>query len=299
MDLADAVAEWVEHGFVVLPGYLPADDVAAARPALHTLFPTADEFHDDVDPARNACFRDDEYGGIVPFPFPGAGGADLALLALHPKVVALAEAILETDDIRLYSCEAWAKYTGAAEYDQAHHRDFSGHTPMVPSRDPRFREVEIFVYLSDVPESCAPTRYVSRTVTQDLPFRARPNWYGPDERPALYEAEVSAAGPAGTVVAYSVETVHRPVALTEPRGARFTLMPNFRAAANDWMNRYAWAVRAHSDEWYAFVERASLRQLLLLGFPPPGHPYWTADTIAGTALRYPGLDLSPWRAETT
>ena len=295
MDLADAVAHWTEHGYVILPELVPRDDVAAALDELHALYPTADEFHDDADPERNARFRGDDDAGIVPFPFPGSGGAALALLALHPNVVALAQAILETDDVRLYSCEAWAKYAGAAEYEQAHHRDFSGHTPMVPSRDPRFREVEIFVYLGDVPEGCAPTRYVPRAVTDDLPFRARPHWYTPAERPELYEAEVSAAGPAGTAVAYGVETMHRAVAMTDPRGARFTLMPNFRAAGNEWMSRYSWAIRAHSDEWYAFVERASVSQLRAVGFPPPGHPYWTDETLAGTALRYPGLDLSPWR----
>jgi len=29
-------------------------------------------------------------------------------------------------------------------------------------------------------------------------------------------------------------------------------------------------------------------------FPPPGHPFWTAETLSGTALRYPRLDLTPW-----
>ena len=42
------------------------------------------------------------------------------------------------------------------------------------------------------------------------------------------------------------------------------------------------------------MEQATSRQLQLFGFPPPGHPYWTADTIAQLQLRYPGLDTSPW-----
>jgi hypothetical protein len=33
----------------------------------------------------------------------------------------------------------------------------------------------------------------------------------------------------------------------------------------------------------------------VLGFPPPGHPYWTEETLTGVAARYPMLDLSPWR----
>ena len=43
------------------------------------------------------------------------------------------------------------------------------------------------------------------------------------------------------------------------------------------------------------MQRATPRQLALFGFPPPGHPYWTEATVAGTAQRYPGLDMTAWR----
>jgi hypothetical protein len=46
------------------------------------------------------------------------------------------------------------------------------------------------------------------------------------------------------------------------------------------------------------MQTASLRQLLVLGFPPPGHAYWNAATLAGVAARYPMLDLSPWQQAT-
>ena len=38
------------------------------------------------------------------------------------------------------------------------------------------------------------------------------------------------------------------------------------------------------------------RQLTALGFPKPGDPYWTAETLAGVAARYPSLDMTPWQA---
>ena len=38
------------------------------------------------------------------------------------------------------------------------------------------------------------------------------------------------------------------------------------------------------------------RDLELFGFPPPGHPIWTEDLLRTTALRYPNLDLTPWRS---
>ncbi len=44
--------------------------------------------------------------------------------------------------------------------------------------------------------------------------------------PHLYGVEVAAAGPAGTVAAYRIETFHRGTALAAPRGARFTIHVN-------------------------------------------------------------------------
>jgi hypothetical protein len=46
--------------------------------------------------------------------------------------------------------------------------------------------------------------------------------------------------------------------------------------------------------WSAFVHRAHHRQLALVGFPPPGHPYWTHRTLRAMAERYPRLDLTRW-----
>ena len=39
----------------------------------------------------------------------------------------------------------------------------------------------------------------------------------------------------------------------------------------------------------------TVAQLTVLGFPGPGHPYWTEETLRGVAARYPFLDLEPWR----
>jgi hypothetical protein len=38
-----------------------------------------------------------------------------------------------------------------------------------------------------------------------------------------------------------------------------------------------------------------VRQLTVLGFPEPGHPYWNEETLRGVARRYPLLDMAPWR----
>jgi hypothetical protein len=302
--LADIAATWRDDGFVIVPAYLPAVDLAAAVAELPQMYPTAGEFHDGTDPARNARFAD-EFGGIDDFPFPSTA---LSRLAVHHDLIDLAAALLDTPDVRVFSIEAWAKYTGAADYDQHFHRDYLAHTLLAPSSDPHFGQVEMFVYLVDVPVELGPPAYVPLAHTRDLP--AMPNWFPPvdgvrdDERPtwiaptghpALYEHEVRATGPAGTVVAYSNRTFHRGTQLTAPRGARYTLHVNFRPAASDWQARHSWVQQSNSPAWHAFVAAASPRQLEMFGWPPPGHPYWTDETIAGVCQRYPGFDEAPYR----
>lgn len=301
MDVNDAAQDWQTHGFVVLPGLVPIRDLAPALSELSLMFPSAEGFHGHSD-ARYSRYLNDEFAGIDTFPFRSV---QVSLLAVHTRLVQLAELLLQDNDIRIYSAEAWAKYTGAADYDQALHRDYLNHTTLVPAAGPGYQQLEMFLYLVDVPEGLGPPHFVSRTRTAEFPIR--PNWYpragGADSEggfvsstgsPGLYAAEVSAAGPAGTVVAFQPGTLHRGTAISAPGGARYTMHLGYRPAKVEWAQRQAWANCSHDPSWYQFVEHASPRQLQLFGFPPPGHPFWTAETLRGMALRYSGIDVSAW-----
>jgi hypothetical protein len=302
MELDDAVQAWNDDGYAILPALIPAEELKPAVAELGLMFPPADGFHDGTDPRRDR-FIGDEFAGIDPFPF---ASTEVSLLTVHPRILALAEALLNEGDIHIYTAEAWAKYTGACDYDQDLHRDYLNHTLLVPSTAPEYRQVEMFVFLSDVPEELGPPHLVSRRHTAGLP--AVPNWFlrpghdGSGSRfveasgsPWLYRAEVSSAGPAGTVIAFEAGTFHRGTQLTAPRGVRYSMHLGFRSAALQWGQRVGWAAKSFEREWAEFAYRATPRQLQPFGFPPPGHPYWTPQTLAGVALRYPALDLAPWR----
>src|SRR3954453_1018760 len=158
-------------GFVILPEFLTPTELAEASADLPSDFPTAADFHSDADPERNRRFRD-EFGGITPFP---AQSTALNLLSVHPRLMGLAAALLRDTDLRSYSIEFWAKYTGAADYDQPLHRDYLNHTLLVPAADVPASQVEMFVYLSDVTEDLGPIALLSRRHVPDPP--ALPNWY--------------------------------------------------------------------------------------------------------------------------
>jgi hypothetical protein len=303
MDLAQAAETWAEDGFVVLPEYLPTTALNEAVGELPSLFPTGEEFHDHTDPGRNARFLGDEFNGIDSFPFASRA---LNHLPVCDALIDLATTFLDVEDVRLYSAEVWAKFEGAADYDQNLHRDYLNHTILVPSTAPGFRQLECFVFLSDVTVELGAPRMVARSPeTEALP--ARPNFFPRTDtssgdpfvsskgRPDLYAHEVAATGKAGTVVAFQPGTLHRGAAITQRRGARFTMHLNYRPAAVEWAQRHAWAYRSHDPHWYEFVSHASPRQLQIFGWPPPGHPYWTPETLTGIRERYPQLDVTPWQ----
>lgn len=306
MRLAEARQAWETDGLVVLPAYLRADELSPALEELGSCFPSAEGFHDRTD-TRAERFIGDEFAGIDTFPFASTA---LSLLAVHQRIQELVQALVGTDDIRAHSAEAWAKFTGAADYDQHLHRDYLNHTILGPNSTPAFQQVELFLYLVDVPEDLGPPHMVPQRAHGELP--ARPNWFPRTDgvssdggwvstagRADLYAAEISAAGPAGTVVAFSPGTLHRGTALTRRRGARYTMHLGYRPTSAEWGQRSGWPDHSHEASWYRFVSAASPRQLQLFGFPPPGHPYWTANTLAEVAERYPHLDLAPWLHSAT
>ena len=281
-----------DDGFVVVHDFLPAADLAGAIEEIPLMYPTASQFHDDPDDEQVRKFRASQFGGVEYLPFASPAWN---LLALDQRFIDLARAALGTDDIRLYQGEAWAKFSGAIDYDQSLHRDFGNHTIVVPTDDARFGHVEMFLYLNGVDADLGPTCAVSHRHTRDIPVGTR---FFPDrdERSELYDLEHPVLGGPGTLLVYLPSTFHRGSAMRREGAARYTLHLNFRTAAAEWVGRRGWGNHASDRTWRPLVEQLTPDQLSVFGFPPPGHPYWNDATLDGTQRRYPGLDMSAWRA---
>jgi hypothetical protein len=293
MDVIDGAdqARWEGDGWCLLQGLLPPEAIAAAQAALPALFPSAEEFAADADPARNEPFRVDSHLVMPRFPFDDSALNDLVV---HDRIIDLAEQLLGITDLRLYQAMLSAKYSEAASSDeQLLHVDYANHTLVVPRHEPGYQQLEMFVYLSDVTPDMAATRVVPRHMTADIPVER--TYLNPAEYADLYAAEVPASGPAGSVLAYRPDVYHRGVRITAPQAARFMLHVSYKPADTDWLGSFGLPNAGEDMSWHRFMQRTNERQLTVLGFPPPGHPYWTPETLAGVAARYPLLDLSPWR----
>jgi Phytanoyl-CoA dioxygenase (PhyH) len=292
--LQAATAHFREHSYVVLNGFLTEHDLRPALNDLGLVFPSAEEYHDSQDPGLQARFAGRGSAGVDYFPF---ASVEWSLLGVSQPLVGLAEALLDTSAVRVYELHNWAKYTGAADYEQDLHRDYGNHTMVVPTSDSTLGAVEMFIYLHDVPETHGPTHVVSQLHTAALPRSVLR--IAKDAYPEVYAHEVSAVGPAGTVLAYRTDTFHRGTSMTALRGARFALKVSYRTVSdvwNVWIDRLAANGRIGlAENWHKFVERATPRQLELLGFPPRGHRYWTMANWSAVCQRYPTGDFSAFQ----
>jgi hypothetical protein len=286
------LAELREQGFLVVEGFLDHDELAAAQDALWLHYPRPDEYF--ADPAAHAWLATEQWAGIVGGPWRSWS---LNRLAFHPDLVDLAERFLGSTDLRLYEAELWAKYAGAVEYEQRHHRDFVNHTIVVPKRSEPATQLLAWILLSDVGEADGPTKVVPLPAGEDVPYWPTPGHHDitnhlPDG--LFADEEVSMTGPAGTLFAFRSDVLHRASAMTADRSSRFALLADYDVWGPRWTGRVCWADRATGPNWFEVVERATPRERALFGFPAPGDPYWDEQTLADTQMRYPRADLTPY-----
>jgi hypothetical protein len=273
-----------ERGFTLLEGFLSSDELKAAQQALWLHFPTPEEFF--ADPARHDRYAAGQFAGVEEFPYRSW---DLNRLAFHPDLVEAAERFLGTSELQLYKVELWAKYGGAANYDQPLHRDYGSHSLVTPRLDPRYQQLTSFIYLSDVTEEDGPTRIVPYERGKVVPFTPLYIEFG-----AMADAEVSAIAPAGSLLVYRTDILHRGSDLTGAGRSRFSLLADYQVRGTTWGGKMAWPKQA-PERWAKLLPQCSVRERDVFGFPRPGDPYWNEQTLADVAMRYPGMDMAPYR----
>ena len=286
MRVPDAVLDEVrERGFALVEGFLSAAELQTAQEALWLHFPRPDDYF--ADPDAYGRYRASQFAGIDEFPYRSW---DLNRLAVHPDLVDLAERYLGTTELHLYKVELWAKYAEAVDYDQPLHRDYGSHSLVVPRLEQRYQQLTTFVFLSDVTDADGPTCIVPYQDGKDVPYTPLYLPFG-----SLAESEVRCTGAAGSLLVYRTDILHRGSNMTGERRARFSLLADFQVRGTTWGGKMAWPKQS-PERWAKFIPQCSVRQRDLFGFPRPGDPYWTDETLAGVAARYPGIDLEPYRS---
>ena len=285
MRIPDAkLAEIWDRGFTVVEGFLDRDTLGAAQEALWELYPRPEAFF--ADPGAYPKFANSQFAGLRLFPYESWA---LNRVPVYPDLIDAAERFLQSPEIDCYKIELWAKYSGAIDYDQPHHRDFGNHTLVVPRADGLMPQMTCFILLSDVTLLDGPTMAVPIDKTRHIPLGVNRTEMG-----EFFDVEVPAIGPAGSILIYKTDVFHRGSNFREPGRSRFVMPVDFKPRGWRWQGKHAWPDKANSPQWKDAMVRMTPRQRDLFGWPPAGDPYWNAQTLADVALRYPGLDLAPY-----
>jgi hypothetical protein len=286
MRIPDAnLAEIYDRGYTIFEGFLDKQTLADAREAMFQVFPKPEDYF--ADPAKYEAYGKTQFAGIRNFPFPKW---DINKITIYPDLIDAAERFLETKDVAVYKSELWAKYSGAINYDQMHHRDYNNHTLVVPRADGKYRQMTTFTLLSDVTEADGPTKILPRELTKDVGLGI-----GAYPMGEMFDKEISVTGPAGSLMIYKTDTFHRGSNFTGEGRSRFAVLTDFHARGTPWQGKMAWPNSAGMPEMAQALTRMTPRQRDLFGWPPPGSDYWNEQTLHDVGVRYPKMDLSPYR----
>jgi aminoglycoside 6'-N-acetyltransferase len=314
---ADMVAAWRDRGAVVVSQLLPEDRLRELRAAsVADLGP--------IDPDAPG-----DFGSGGRFVFPSECEA-FNHITLHPRLLAAVAQLLGTEvrDLRLTQSDLWVKHGRTRSTDdpfdnddQRMHVDYPNHSLVHPPAWQSPEAVEVIVYLDRALDCDGSTCIVLRDAPDDPAYR-RPivdtpgvgvhEWINarasaeahfervdPDVaafRAALYQRERPIDYVFGDVLLYRHDTWHRGTPV-RPGTSRVAHNLAFRRADADWISTvhegWAWSMYRRSRVMETLIATLSVDQRCVLGFPAPGHRYWTPDTLAAVAARYGPLGFDP------
>jgi len=287
--LESELAHWHEHGYVILENLLDPSELEGALENVGLYMPSWEEYSRAPQRYR-ALLETSNYWPVKAFPFEGDALNDICT---NPVLVSLARKLTGAEQVALSHSRLRGKYAGAGWHEQDLHVDFWNNTVVYPPADEAIVDMPLIIFYTDVSVELGPTYVVSQQHTGGSGLF--PIYRSRREFPELYAHEVPAVVPAGSALLYSMRTFHRGSALTARAGARFSHHMSIKRADVRWAGQVTYQHDAGTPEMNRFLERATPEQRSLVGFPMPGDPYWTQDTLAGVAARYPGMDMQPYR----
>ena len=323
---AEQVRSWRENGFALVDGLFTAELIEQARAECLPFFPAAGS------PESEAVT---DYGsqGTMEFPTPSDA---INEITLHPRLLGAVSQLLGTHvwDLRLTQSEPWAKYGRASQdrgrldnQDQRMHIDYPNHTLTHPADWDRPEAVSILVYYDALEECGGATEFVPREGPDDPAYQGplvrTPGMAGLDfvndrtEAEAylrkaapdtaqwraknLYRKARSVHHQPGTILFYRQDLWHRGTPL-RPGVMRLIHNITFRRKDCEWISTvhqgWAWAMYRSSKVMVKLLAKGTVEQRCVLGFPAPGHDYWTRGTLDAVRTRFEswGMDMAPYEA---
>ena len=286
-------AHYREHGYAIVENFCTPNELEGALGNFDEVVPGWVDFA--KDPSRpkpeyyNKPYPDQR--GIPHFPYQGKALNDLTF---HPELHRFA--VLMGEGEEMYCEQSHLTYKAMNtkdDFEQAMHLDYGNHTLAYPPDVPKYWQTAYLYYFTDVTLESGPTAVCSKQHYSERILV--PNHHTRESRPEIYDNEVKVTCPAGSLLVYSMRTFHRGTAFTGANRGRLGMFVTYAPKACRWMGIVGWPISAGKPAFKEWIERASVEERNLLGFPEPGHEYWTDETLDGVGARFSGMDMTPYR----
>jgi hypothetical protein len=277
-----------EDGYVVVEDFMTPEELTAVEGDLHRHFPTWSQLREQPDRWPELNRTGD---GVAELPFKGSA---LNHMSTQPELIEFARRFLDEPRVFLTQSICWAKYAGRDDFEQSLHLDWHDNSLVMPPSGGAYGQLHMILYYSDATPGLAPTAVVRQADSADRPLVPWARRKHVD--PRLYELERPIHVRAGALLCFSARTFHRCTGFTAKEGARFSHHLAWRGAGHEWMSWRGWAQYADQLNMSRWLPNTTVEQRSVLGFPPPGHPYWTEETLTLVGARYPRMDMAPYRA---
>ncbi len=255
--------ELIENGFVIVPNYFPEPERRELAAAQRRVLKTWDEVKHDPPSGRS-------YFSGYPVP-----EVLLNKTPLNADWAQFARQFFQTEHVFAGIGPVFARYPGFVGDTGEPHQDNGNNSLLPPSGSPRrFARLSFWVHLEDVGEDQAPLQLI-------------PSRYGNDLSKAQ---KLVCAG--GTLCVFTTYVWHAAGNYTRGDGQRFTWGGAFGRAENLWEGLNPYLHLGMDAVFQKLVSSLNADERTLLRFPPPGHPYYTAQALAALENQYPG-----WNAQ--
>ena len=300
-------------GYVVVPDVFDPDRAAAALRDMENLFygMSFEEYMAKSEKAGENAPLESAYG----FQFP-CGKDSLDCLIENDYFLDLMEALLGADQIRFRFGGLFLRSGptdtvpggfGIEHSWQGYHTDHHTACYLPHTQDSHFNCYLIAgAFLHDIEDDNAPMHIIPGSHKQIPGLIPRlieegifSHWCAIKDIREIPEfaAPVPAKGKAGSVLLRSSYGVHAAVPFRNKRNRRATWgFTVSSAASSDWMTRHIGERGLETEFTHAFWAKTTPRVRSVFGWPMPGHPYYTRETLSLLAAWYPGIDLTPYEA---
>ncbi|MEE2709888.1 MAG: phytanoyl-CoA dioxygenase family protein [Gemmatimonadota bacterium] len=301
-------------GFILVPDAIGTNSTLAALEAIEQIaygMPFKDYLNEYEQHGKGAVtdgFQGESRGGRTQFP---TGIDVLDRMIEEDDYLDMFAQCLGSQDMSYNNAHLFIRFgptdkRHAENSWEGYHIDHNTNSFLPPSADIyQFGYVNSAVYLHDVEPDGAPMHVIPgshRKLPELLPELIRTgNWSGNSAVGDLrkvegFEKPIPTTAKAGSVLFYNSYLVHAAVPFINNRAHRcFWTLSMARNDNQSWTklaNPWQYGER---DYLVPFLEKTTPRVRALLGWPPPGHSYYTDQTLELLATWFPGMDLTPYR----